>query len=249
MNIFSSCYDASDYSSASKLDEVCGSQDECPGLKSKMCTTLDALGDSCEKTINAKNKKGCEKLKNHFDHCAGKEAFTECKEDEDCPLNKLDSVTTDRTKDVDNLDLYIDTDIMSKDEFVAFQKSGGEWVLDQKLDAYVYRRKLTSASLYNKGAERGLNGMKNVETVAIDGGNLDGVGKVTDGHWAEHLDLRADAEFFEEVIKDIKIKDGEDQAVNVYAPDSRYVYRDVSYPWSTVGRVSTTGGGACTGTM
>lgn len=226
---------------------MCGTQDECPGLKSKICTTLDELGDNCENAVNAKNKKGCQKLKKHFDYCAGNGGFTECTED--CPLDKLDSVITDRTKDVDNLDLYIDTDIMSKDEFDSFQKYGGEWVLDQNLDAYVYRRKLTSARLYNKGVERGLNGMRNIETVAIDGSTLNGVGKVTDGLWAEHLDLRADAEFFERVFKDTEIKDGEDWAVNVYSPDDRYVYRDVSYPWSTVGRVSTTGGGACTGTM
>ena len=57
----------------------------------------------------------------------------------------------------------------------------------------------------------------------------------------------ATAEFFEQIF--INIKNGEDNPVNIYGADDRYVYRDTSYPWSTVGRVGTTSGGSCTGTM
>jgi hypothetical protein len=68
-----------------------------------------------------------------------------------------------------------------------------------------------------------------------------------DGLTPDHLAFAADPEFIKTFVKN-RIGDDEDIAESVFSHDSRYVYRDTRYPWSTVGKVQTAEG-SCTGTM
>jgi V8-like Glu-specific endopeptidase len=67
-----------------------------------------------------------------------------------------------------------------------------------------------------------------------------------EGFLPDHLALTIDPEFIESKTTDIA--PGNDIPINVFAPDTRYAFRDTSYPWCTVGRVETSAG-ICTGTM
>ena len=66
-----------------------------------------------------------------------------------------------------------------------------------------------------------------------------------DGRLPDHLPIRFRPELFQGPRK---IEPGLDIPNSVFAPDTRYIYRDTSFPWSTVGRVDTENG-YCTGTM
>jgi V8-like Glu-specific endopeptidase len=66
-----------------------------------------------------------------------------------------------------------------------------------------------------------------------------------EGHFPEHLALRVKPALIE---RPGKLEPGLDIPNAVFTPDSRYIYRDTSFPWCTVGRVDTDGG-YCTGTM
>lgn len=211
------------------------------------CGQLEKYGSDCSNTKNEKMKAGCLWLNDYYG-CSGG-GGGDCTED--CPGENV-RIQKDAKVDVNDLDLTIDTDIMSVEEYDYLSREGklGEWVKDEKLDAYVFRRKLSSARLElgNQGI-RGL-GDKTIEAVAL---NKDTIGSIDStvaeaGIWLKHLKMMSQVEF-KESIKQEDIKDGEDWATNVYGTDDRYVYRDTSYPWSTVGRVGTTSGGACTGTM
>ena len=67
-----------------------------------------------------------------------------------------------------------------------------------------------------------------------------------DGFLPDHLALTVDPQFTEGSATEIQ--PGNDAPVNVFAPDTRFVFHDTHYPWSTVGRVESAGG-ICTGTM
>ncbi|WPP48443.1 trypsin-like serine protease [Catalinimonas niigatensis] len=55
-----------------------------------------------------------------------------------------------------------------------------------------------------------------------------------------HLGIRFAPQVIERI--NIDIKDGEDRPVNVFPPDTRYVFDDTSFPWCTTGRVETPAG-------
>ena len=239
------------------MDVACGkagSKDDCTQLKERKCKVLFDYGpEGCKKY------RGCPKLKKRF-ACDELDTDDTDKNDddtteectEDCPHvnDKVKEITGEKTKDVDNEQLYIYTDMISKEDYELMTKAGdlGEWEYNEDLGVYAFRRKLTSAKL--SAEKRGLDMLSSIKAYPLDNDTIGSItGKITQGNWAEHLDLRADSEFFEKVIIDNNVGKGEDIALNVYGADDRYVYRDTSYPWSTVGRVATTGGGSCTGTM
>ncbi|WP_353480360.1 hypothetical protein [Haliscomenobacter sp.] len=66
------------------------------------------------------------------------------------------------------------------------------------------------------------------------------------GFLPDHLGLKFNPQRIK--MLDPFLKEGEDRPINVFAPDTRYVFRDTSFPWCTTGRVETEGG-VCTGTM
>ncbi len=68
-----------------------------------------------------------------------------------------------------------------------------------------------------------------------------------EGFIPDHLPIKFAPQVLEQLHGDIK--DGEDRPLNVFPPDTRYVFNDISFPWCTTGRVETPGGGVCTGTM
>ena len=67
-----------------------------------------------------------------------------------------------------------------------------------------------------------------------------------EGFIPEHLPIQFAPQILEQIHGEIK--DGEDRPVNVFPPDTRYVFNDTSFPWCTTGRVETPAG-VCTGTM
>ncbi len=75
--------------------------------------------------------------------------------------------------------------------------------------------------------------------------NLD-IEALSPGSIEPHLPLSFQPEFVE--VPDRDLGPEEDRPVSVFPPDTRYVFRDTSFPWSTTGRVETASG-ACTGTM
>ena len=63
------------------------------------------------------------------------------------------------------------------------------------------------------------------------------------GYRPEHVDLRAVPRM--DKTMPLASGEGEDRPVNVFPPDTRFVYQDTSFPWRTVGRVWTdTGSGS-----
>lgn len=66
-----------------------------------------------------------------------------------------------------------------------------------------------------------------------------------DGKAPGHLDFTIDPGFIEEQLK---LARGNDIPEAVFGADTRYVFKDTSYPWSTTGRVETERG-FCSGTM
>lgn len=166
---------------------------------------------------------------------------TECTQD--CPYTK------DASSSVDDKDLWIAVERISEKEYDLMLKLTGassendliRWDWDASLNSFLLKRKLTSTRLDRVEFD-------SVQAEALDDTmDFSSLKDVEYGSYQDHLNLRASTEFFEQIL--LVIKDGEDIPVNVYAPDTRYVYRDTSYPWSTVGRVATASGGACTGTM
>lgn len=69
----------------------------------------------------------------------------------------------------------------------------------------------------------------------------------TAGLYRAHVPLSYKPNLVEK-IRTRKIREGSDLPNSVFAPDSRYIFQDTSFPWCTTGRVETSGGG-CTGTM
>lgn len=67
------------------------------------------------------------------------------------------------------------------------------------------------------------------------------------GHRPEHLPLAYSPRMVERA-RTIALREGYDVPNAVFPPDSRIVFQDTTYPWSTVGRVDTESG-SCTGTM
>lgn len=67
------------------------------------------------------------------------------------------------------------------------------------------------------------------------------------GVYPAHLALRYAPKLVEKV-RARQIRKGNDLPNSVFAPDSRYIFQDTSFPWCTGGRVDTAGG-YCTGTM
>jgi V8-like Glu-specific endopeptidase len=67
------------------------------------------------------------------------------------------------------------------------------------------------------------------------------------GVYPLHLPLRYAPKLIEK-IRTRRIREGNDLPNSVFAPDSRYIFQDTSFPWCTSGRVETAGGN-CTGTM
>jgi V8-like Glu-specific endopeptidase len=70
--------------------------------------------------------------------------------------------------------------------------------------------------------------------------------ELSPGSIEPHLPLSFQPEFVE--LPDRDLGPGEDRPVNLFPPDTRYVFRDTSFPWSATGRVETASG-ACAGTM
>ncbi len=232
------------FCSPAALEKVCGTPaTDCKRLWTKVCDDVKDL--DCDSIDTKKGQKGCRAVKNFYE-CDTQPS--ECTED--CPYtdDKLAGIKKDASSSVDEKDLWIAFDRISMEEYELMLKFTGasspeeliRWEWDSSLNSYLLKRKLTSTRL---------------DRVEFDSVKAEAVDDTTDfsslkddyGSYQDHLNLRASAEFFEQVL--LVIKDGEDNPVNVYAPDTRYTYRDTSYPWSTVGRVATTGGGACTGTM
>jgi V8-like Glu-specific endopeptidase len=69
----------------------------------------------------------------------------------------------------------------------------------------------------------------------------------TAGVYPAHLPLRYAPKLVEKV-RTRKIREGNDLPNSVFAPDSRYIFKDTSFPWCTAGRVQTPNGSG-TGTM
>jgi len=72
--------------------------------------------------------------------------------------------------------------------------------------------------------------------------------KLSSGFYPAHLPLRYAPRLLEKARPPKKIRYGADIPNSVFAPDTRYIFRDTSFPWCTTGRVDTAGG-VCTGTM
>jgi V8-like Glu-specific endopeptidase len=68
-----------------------------------------------------------------------------------------------------------------------------------------------------------------------------------DGYYAEHLPLVFRPRLIEKARRRV-IRRGNDIPNSVFAPDTRYIFRDTSFPWCVAGKVETELGG-CTGTM
>jgi V8-like Glu-specific endopeptidase len=87
-----------------------------------------------------------------------------------------------------------------------------------------------------------------IETEPLDAQTIQGVEvePELDGYRPDHLPVRVRPELFQGPRK--KIKHGMDIPNSVFAPDTRFIYQDTSFPWSTVGRVDNENG-YCTGTM
>lgn len=71
--------------------------------------------------------------------------------------------------------------------------------------------------------------------------------KLSEGVYPSHLTLTYKPKFVEK-IPTRKIRKGADIPNTVFAPDTRYIFQDTSFPWCTTGRVDTSGG-SCTGVM
>ena len=86
-----------------------------------------------------------------------------------------------------------------------------------------------------------------IEAEPIDARKIQGieVKAELDGNLPDHLPIRFRPELLQ---RPPKFEPGLDIPNSVFAPDARYIYRDTSFPWSTVGRVDTENG-YCTGTM
>ena len=69
----------------------------------------------------------------------------------------------------------------------------------------------------------------------------------TAGLYRAHMPLTYKPQLVEK-LRARRIREGNDLPNTVFAPDSRYIFRDTSFPWCTTGRVETSGG-SCTGTM
>ena len=67
-----------------------------------------------------------------------------------------------------------------------------------------------------------------------------------DGFRPPHLRVNFRPELTERVMR--YVRKGNDIPEVVFAPDTRYIFRDTAFPWCTSGRVETPGG-TCTGTM
>ncbi|WP_148081909.1 hypothetical protein [Streptomyces botrytidirepellens] len=67
------------------------------------------------------------------------------------------------------------------------------------------------------------------------------------GMYPAHLPLTYKPELVEQA-RPREIRDDYGIRNAVFAPDTRYIFRDTSFPWCTAGRVETAGG-SCTGTM
>ena len=74
------------------------------------------------------------------------------------------------------------------------------------------------------------------------------VEKRSEGFWPAHLPLRYMPNLVEKAPRKKKIRKGNDIPEVVFPPDTRYIYRDTSFPWCTTGKVETSSG-SCTGTM
>jgi len=90
-----------------------------------------------------------------------------------------------------------------------------------------------------------LAGEKLTANLARDAGTGDDAS--TAGLYRPHVPLSYKPKLVEKV-RARKIREGSDLPNSVFAPDSRYIFQDTSFPWCTSGRVETSGG-SCTGTM
>jgi V8-like Glu-specific endopeptidase len=71
--------------------------------------------------------------------------------------------------------------------------------------------------------------------------------KEVEGHRAAHLPVNYKPHLIEKARRRA-IARGKDIPNSVFAPDTRYIFHDTSFPWCTTGKVETEGG-SCTGTM
>jgi V8-like Glu-specific endopeptidase len=71
--------------------------------------------------------------------------------------------------------------------------------------------------------------------------------KATEGVYHAHLPLTYKPTLIQKA-RTRKLREGSDLPNAVFAPDSRYIFQDTSFPWCTTGRVETAGG-SCSGTM
>lgn len=69
----------------------------------------------------------------------------------------------------------------------------------------------------------------------------------TAGYYPGHLPLAYSPKVMERVRPEL-LREGYGIPNSVFAPDTRVLFQDTAYPWSTVGRVDTANG-SCTGTM
>jgi hypothetical protein len=68
-----------------------------------------------------------------------------------------------------------------------------------------------------------------------------------EGSLPDHLALSAKPTFVQNDASMV-IAEGNDIATNVFGADTRQIFHDHHYPWSTVGKVENSGGKYCTGT-
>lgn len=64
--------------------------------------------------------------------------------------------------------------------------------------------------------------------------------KEIQGFLPDHLGVKFSPFVIKDLMQERNIED--DSAVNVFSPDTRYVFRDTSFPWCTTGRVETPAG-------
>lgn len=86
-----------------------------------------------------------------------------------------------------------------------------------------------------------------IEVIQLDAQEIENINVEAEleGYRPPHLPVQFTPELIQaprRINPDLDIPDA------VFPPDTRYIYRDTSFPWSTVGRVETTDG-SCTGTM
>jgi len=88
--------------------------------------------------------------------------------------------------------------------------------------------------------------------IKLEGLNADSMrrlrGRMTDqGYSPSHLRLAYKPRLVEKA-RTRRIRKGRDIPNSVFAPDTRYIFQDTSFPWCTTGKVETPNG-SCTGTM